>query len=161
VIGQPLFAEPVVGLFGRLTDITLPNYDQYAALACLIARSQHAIVVLTGDVHYGRVASSLLDSGAPLVEVISSPLALVNCFSRSDWQAAPDAWPATAVAGVGKRPVQTEQYLNVDYNHFATVHFAALGARVRMRVQFWRTATNSCGAVPGANPLASNDYFLF
>lgn len=49
--------------------------EQYKELLEALAHSGHDIVLLTGDVHFGRIATAPLgNNGAKLVEVIASPL---------------------------------------------------------------------------------------
>ena len=105
---------------GDVEAVTLPTYAQYADLARAVAASAHAIVVLTGDVHYRRVARCSLASGAELVEVIASPLALIDSLSATSWRSAPDVWPAVEIPGLTRVAVQTEALALTD-NHFASV----------------------------------------
>jgi TPP-dependent trihydroxycyclohexane-1,2-dione (THcHDO) dehydratase len=37
---------------GHITDWSLPDFKQYEELLRLLARSQHSLVIVTGDVHY-------------------------------------------------------------------------------------------------------------
>ena len=49
--------------------------EQYSELLAALASSGHDVVLLSGDVHFGRIASVPLGSqGGRLVEIISSPL---------------------------------------------------------------------------------------
>lgn len=49
--------------------------DQYARLLQALAHSGNDILVISGDVHYGRIASTRLgNKGARLIEVVSSPM---------------------------------------------------------------------------------------
>ncbi len=70
-IGQPLMVRP-----GSNEDKNLANYrKQYAALLNALASTGHDILILSGDVHFGRVGSAPLgNNGTILHEVISSPL---------------------------------------------------------------------------------------
>jgi hypothetical protein len=79
VVGQPFF-EDAHGSLGQLKDRGLPDYaEQYQQLRNLLSNSNHTIVILTGDVHFGRFAVATLrpELGTKLYEVISSPLQLV------------------------------------------------------------------------------------
>jgi hypothetical protein len=86
VLGQPLFTPPVSrwsGLFGtdeEISDRNLPGFAQFAKLAKALQHAPHDVCVLSGDVHYGRVAQvqpARLDGAEPttLFEVIASPMA--------------------------------------------------------------------------------------
>jgi len=135
VCGQPIFAERV-GFKGRFTDWNLPNYAQYPRLVELLSSAQHSIVILTGDVHFGRVATCRLPSGQELIEVISSPLSLVDKAVGGSWKRAPDFFPAINVPGIVSAPVRTETYA-VTSNHFVTVEFSAIGSAVSMAARAW------------------------
>jgi hypothetical protein len=139
VLGQPLFAEHV-GFKGRFTDWNLPNYAQYRDVVRILNRSAHSIVMLTGDVHFGRVATCRLSSGAELVELISSPLSLVDKAVGGSWKRAPAFFPAIEVPGVATGAIRTETYA-VTTNHFVTVEFSSLGqAGVLMAARAWPIA---------------------
>lgn len=135
-LGQPLFAEKA-GFKGKFTDRNLPDYGQYEEVARIIAESRHSIVMMTGDVHYGRIASCGLASGAELVEVISSPTSLVDKKAGGEWSPPPPNYPSFEIQGMRKGPVKVvSEYTLVD-DHFLTVEFADVGARVRMVVNAW------------------------
>ena len=70
VIPQPLIVEQ--NRFER----NLRSYeDQYVALLAALGAGGHDVVVLSGDVHFGRIASVPIGTkGARLVEIISSPM---------------------------------------------------------------------------------------
>lgn len=70
VSSQNLMDEPG-GPEKNLTHFT----EQYTRLINALGASGHDIVCLTGDVHFGRVATAPLgNKGARLIEVVSSPL---------------------------------------------------------------------------------------
>jgi hypothetical protein len=136
IMGQPVFHQPA-GWTGFFKDWRLPNYEQYKPLVRALFGSRHSLVFLTGDVHFGRVARCTLTSGADLIEVISSPLGLVHGFAGGSWESAPELFPAVAVTGVPKRPVETEKSLQLTKDHFLTLEFYQSGARVHMTVKAW------------------------
>ena len=135
-LGQPIFADRA-GFKGRFTDRNLPDYEQYQEIARAIARSRHSIVMLTGDVHYGRIASCRLASDAELIEVISSPTALVDEKAGGEWARPPARYPSFDIAGVPKGPVEVVEDYTLFDNHFLTIQFGDLGGRVRMVVKAW------------------------
>ena len=55
VLGQTLFAAPA-GTISRHMDLGLPDFQQYRELLDALRQAPHAVVILTGDVHFGRVA---------------------------------------------------------------------------------------------------------
>ena len=85
---------------------------QYAQLLGALADAPHDVVVLSGDVHFGRIASVPIGTrGARLIEIISSPLSnltLLNGIAANVAVAQPvDFPPADAAADLGwrSRPV--------------------------------------------------------
>ncbi|HWS56502.1 MAG TPA: hypothetical protein VN228_20355 [Pyrinomonadaceae bacterium] len=135
-LGQPLFAEKA-GFWGKFTDRHLPDYKQFEELARIIAGSRHSVVMLTGDVHYGRIASVQLGSGAELIEVISSPTALVDEKVGRKWSRPPGKYPSFEVQGAPSGEIVVEEAYTLVDDHFLTVEFADAGARVRMDIKAW------------------------
>src|SRR5688572_15613775 len=125
VLGQPFFATA-----GGFKDYTLQNFNrQFEQLRSHLRRSRHSIVILTGDVHFGRVAVADLrpELGTKLYEVISSPMQLVP-------HAEGDYAPAENVFGT----ITSEQDFSQKRNHFLTLEFCAPSSRrASMLVRFW------------------------
>ena len=137
-LGQLLFAAPASRI-GRHMDMGLPDYRQFPALVDALSGAPHSIVILTGDVHFGRVAVCELGDGREIVEIVASPLALVGPIPKNDWRRAPELFPAEAIPGSIQRPIRTEAAYQYNGNHFATVEFSRSGGRVRLKVQAWPT----------------------
>ncbi len=98
VLGQPLFQPALsyatkwdlatwAGLSSPIGDIVtdhnLGAFDQYAALSAALTGSLHDILVLSGDVHFGRIGRVTIhrrdgDDPVRIWEVISSPLSLLG-----------------------------------------------------------------------------------
>lgn len=96
---------------------------QYSELCQILAASPHDLVYLSGDVHFGRIAQVQLASDRKLVEVITSPMSLVEDdgnyiwdgtnigrhFAKDVWvlgqDVEPQLWPPIPVAGVNPLPV--------------------------------------------------------
>lgn len=124
VVGQPLFAGK-----GSIKDWGLADFRQYSLLIQFLKASQHSIVILTGDVHFGRIAMANLrpELGTKLIEVISSPMQLVP-LGGGDYEAAPDVF-----GSVGSQPE-----FSLKRNHFLTLEFTSPSAqRASMLVRFW------------------------
>jgi hypothetical protein len=139
VVGQPVFCGKTGRLQGTFGDWNLPDYDQYSELARMLVQSPHSIAILSGDVHYGRIAQCTLSSGHELIEVIASPMSLVDKKAEGSWEEAPDLFPPFAVPGVVRAQVHTlpkETFSPID-SHFLTLEFSGSGAQVRMTVRFW------------------------
>jgi len=134
-LGQPVFTEEH-GFLGHFLDWGLADYEQYDVLARALSAVEHSVVVLTGDVHYGRVAHCALRTGGEVVEIISSPLALVDPSVRGTWKPAPDKFPSKPVAGVVQSDVVTETF-QTNETHFLTLELTAIGQAVQLIVKYW------------------------
>ena len=81
VTGQSLLDEPAGEFEGRFVDRTLADYGDYPRLVRSLVRLADAgrpVVLLTGDVHWGRV-TTIAEAGRTLFyEVICSPSSLVS-----------------------------------------------------------------------------------
>lgn len=138
-LGQPILSEKG-SLFGRVFDRGLADYDRrFNELKVMIQNSKYSIVLLTGDVHFGRYSECPLrkptpgDTNVPkFVEVISSPLRIVDgFFGRGKINGYEDAFD-TFATGVKSIPIADHQ------NHFVTLEFTqdAVGT-VTMKVMEW------------------------
>jgi hypothetical protein len=139
VLGQPVFREPTGCLQGTFADWNLPDYEQYGQLARMLTQAPHSIVLLTGDVHYGRIAWCTFSSGRELIEVISSPMSLVDKQAEGAWEEAPSRFPPVAlpaVVGAQVHTVAKDTFSPID-SHFLTLEFSATGAHVRLTVRCW------------------------
>lgn len=141
VLGQSLFSSKAGfwGLAGYVGDWGLPDFEQYADLLRAILAAQHSVVLLTGDVHFGRITTAELPSGHEMVEVISSPMALVDPLAKGKAQPAPARLPAAhtpGLAGVRTSTLPFDAFVGAD-NHFATVEFAQDGHKVQMTTKVW------------------------
>lgn len=130
VLGQPFFA-----LSGSIKDYGLPDFHrQYEELKGYLRQSQHSIVILTGDVHFGRIAVCKLrpELGTELWEVISSPMQLVP-HAAGTYAAAPHVFGE----------VQSKVNFSQGRDHFLTLEFRAPSPqRVEMFPRFWPIARN-------------------
>lgn len=150
VVGQPIFVKDT-GWRGRFFDRSLADYGQYAELVRILTSTPHDLVVLTGDVHFGRFATCELASGRRIHEVISSPFALVHRIAAGEWGKAVEAFPSTAVSGVAKAPVSTSAYQRTQ-DHFVTLGFTGVGGSVRMEITSWPITP---GTAPWGDPITS------
>lgn len=128
VVGQPVLDEPQSWFGGTFADWSLPNYPEYGPIAQALANAAHSVLVLTGDVHYPRVARvNRRDGRLQLLEVISSPLALV-----SGQHGTPKAPPGKFQA----MPV-TQEAPRRSADNFALLQFTETSARVNVRVRHY------------------------
>lgn len=150
-LGQPILANRGNWFF-RTFDKVLADFEgQYKALTKMISRSKHSIVLLTGDVHFGRVAWCDLrkaDAGETevpkFVEVISSPLRVVDdFFGKPTMGKYEDAFDTF---GTGPKSIQ----LANGENHFVTIEFTENDSKVGMKVVTWPIIREKLGVpVPG------------
>jgi hypothetical protein len=145
VVGQPILSST-----GSIKDFGLPDFkQQYATLLAHLRNSRHSIVILTGDVHFGRVAVSDLrpELGTKLYEVISSPMQLVP--------GAPGKYsPAPPVFG----SVSSQPDFSQGRNHFLTLEFNAASAqRASMLIRFWPIIQN--GIPPQSQVVSTVELF--
>lgn len=149
VIGQPVFA-PKTGVRGHIEDWNLPDFDQYSRLCDALLSSRQSILVVTGDVHYGRVAKAPLKSGAELIELISSPMALVDEKAGGSWGHPPGRFPAERMAGMANVSVTVtpEATWKRFAEHFVTLEFTERGGGFVVRVRTWETKP-SAGVTAG------------
>jgi hypothetical protein len=138
VVGQPIFATKA-GFMGRFADWNLPDFAQYAEFCGVLLASRQSILVVTGDVHYGRIARAPLPSGGEIVELISSPMALVDKAAGGSWKKAPDRFPFDPIPGVKSVPVTTTANWQLFANHFVTIDLNEFGGGLRFRVRTWET----------------------
>ena len=107
VVPQPLIVTASV------TERNLRGFPrQYAQLLDALGAASHDVVVLSGDLHFGRIAAVPIGTrGARLVEIISSPLSNLTGLNGIATNVANDRPavfpPADAAAGLGwpRRPV--------------------------------------------------------
>ncbi|HKW01662.1 MAG TPA: hypothetical protein VJN96_17675 [Vicinamibacterales bacterium] len=141
-VGQPLFQAPT-GISGNIADWNLPDFAQYATLVRALLNAPQSIVVLTGDVHFGRVASATTQSGHEIIEIISSPTSLVTAGGTPEWHAPPALFPAEAVPGCAQVPITPLASWQRAKNHFLTIEFWQNGGRLCLRVRTWETSPDA------------------
>lgn len=110
VTGQSLLDKPMGGFKGRVADWMLANYDDYAGVVKALERLAGAgrpVLLLTGDVHWGRVTAIKRGNRTRFYEIICSPTSLVSTVGsdqlktlgagfRRFFGGDPDPWPRHA-----------------------------------------------------------------
>ena len=129
-------------------DLGLPDFRQYTELLDALRQAPHAVVILTGDVHFGRVAVCQFLNGQEIVEVIASPLAARGIVPEQRVEGGAGAVPGRCRTGVNPAADHHREGLSFNGNHFATIGFSRSGGRVRMRVQAWPTENKGRPPVP-------------
>ena len=150
VVGQPIFDGPSGWFSSRFEDRSLADYEQYQELVKILHESTHSIVLMTGDVHYGRVVSVSLNirpEPIKIIEVISSPTSLVNPFVGGSAKDPPEKFPPVAIPGIVPS-APTNHYMTAEDN-FATLHFTKRGGKVRMRIRYWFPKQASASVLAG------------
>jgi hypothetical protein len=112
VTGQSLLDKPVGEFEGTVADWMLPNYRDFPDVVKELARLSEAgrpVLLLTGDVHWGRVTSINKGGRTRFYEIVCSPSALVTNVGsdqlstlgagiRAFFGGKPDPWPRHADA---------------------------------------------------------------
>jgi hypothetical protein len=142
VIGQPVFAKKA-GWRGHIADWNLPDFDQYRELCAALLGAPQSIVLLTGDVHYGRVATARTTSGHELIEIIASPMSLVTAGGSREWKPAPALFPHEALPGLVQANITSESTWQRAADHFLTLELWQEGGRLEIKVRTWETAPDA------------------
>lgn len=139
VIGQPVF-HPRTRSRGANADYHLADYtSEYAQLMDLLGRASRSTVVLSGDVHFSRVAWAAFPGGAGssaenrVTELISSPLSMVaggRVLSWLDgWLPAPEKMSLPATHSFHRASMRTDQALQSTAEGALLVEFYRRGQR--------------------------------
>ncbi len=172
VTGQSLFTQTAGKIAGAVGDYALPNYQDYGRLMrCLqrLADAGRPTLCLTGDVHWGRVATStdIRTGRTAFTEVISSPTSLVTTIGRdqiqqvgaffSDLFGPKNPWPRHA------DPDDPPEFLASEVlqgrfrcftahqqkgNHLALLRFRQHGSGLVLRVIYWPITRDARVAAP-------------
>lgn len=167
VISQPLIVEK-----NTMERNLLSFPDQYRKLLQALAHSGHDIVLLSGDVHYGRIATVPVGAnGGRLIEVIASPLSNLtglNGLATAAANSKPRKFPdpnAIEVDGVPAVAVQYDKRFRVSTRkghplsfvyprertseHFMTVAFTRKSdGGLLLNVEAWRVRERGAGNLP-------------
>jgi hypothetical protein len=147
VIGQPLF-DKKSGWSGHIKDWNLPDFDQYGELCRALLDSPQPILMLTGDVHYGRVSTAVTHRGVELIELIASPMSLVTGGGTPKWEPPPALFPSEPIPGAAQIAITPLATWGRARNHFVTVELWQNGGRLCFRVRSWETQPDT-GTPPG------------
>ena len=154
--GVLVIPQPLIQPKGDDSDHNLADWQQqYSALVQALADCGHDIVLLSGDVHYGRVSEVKLGNSANrLIEVISSPmsnLSELNGIAASEAKLKPRMFPTIPVAGVPKNRVTFHRKVSTEskwwdlrfpkrrtQEHLMTLSFSRVQGGVKVTTQAWR-----------------------
>jgi hypothetical protein len=161
VSGQSVFAQAAGGFGGAVGDYELANYRDYEKIVNILKRLVDAgrpVLCLTGDVHWGRVATTtdIRTGRLGFAEVISSPVSLVSTIGADQKNLA-----VNAIAGLFGRgtpwprhsdPAALPSFLAYDVlgpgfpcsrvhgqrgNHVVMLSFRQNGSGLELRVKYW------------------------
>jgi hypothetical protein len=172
VTGQSLLEDPVGAVTGAVGDYALANYPApYAAILgalTTIAESGKPVLLLTGDVHWGRVTSvrDRRRDVTALHEVIVSPASLVATVGADQvadaigavkrWVGAADPWPRHAESAPppshlphsGQR-LRTGAWTGYRGNQCVMLRMARRGSGVSVEYAFHPFARSGVSALTG------------
>jgi hypothetical protein len=171
VLSQPL-------IVGRDSERNLLSFSgQYRELLDALGHTGHDVVLLTGDVHYGRIGTCLLGpKGGRLIEIIASPLSnltLINSISTSDAMFSPESFPDASIAIPGWTPRHVSYarahsvpsapggfgspYVKArTKEHFVTVSFSRRqDGRITLSAQSWLVREREAGGTLPARGFPS------
>ncbi|WP_428036636.1 hypothetical protein [Amphritea sp.] len=166
VIPQPLIVEE------NKTERNLLSFKtQYQQLIAALGESGHDIVLLSGDVHFGRIATvSLGPKGGRLVEIIASPLSNLtglngiatatpsfkpkkfpdpNLFSIPGWQAKPVQYDKSFAVSTKEGRLFSAYPKSRTREHFMTASFSQTdNGEVMLKVNAWRVRERDGNNLP-------------
>lgn len=163
--GVLITQQPIISKRGHGADRSMPDYRHYwTQLLPAIHACPQDLVVLGGDVHHGFVARTTLceKSGRQLIQVVASPLALVNPIASSSPKPVRRFFPGTG--DIPSHPIEypllvpTQDYgrhTTRSEDHGMTIAFWTssndqdrMRRRLGMRVRTWLTRAASEAAPP-------------
>ena len=158
VLGQPVF-HPRTRSRGMNADYHLADYTaEYAELMELLGRASRSTVVLSGDVHFSRVASANFPEKR-VTELISSPLSMVaggHALTLLDgWLPAPGKMSLPATHAFNRASMRTDQALQSTAEGAMLLEFYRRGQRAFCTVSNWRLRE-----LERAQPYFRQEYFI-
>ncbi len=158
ITGQSLLDSAAEGIRGKVADYLMPNYGDFHHIINALGRLAEAglpVILITGDVHWGRVAASrdTRTGRESIFEIISSPTSLVSTVGKDQVISLRDAitgktdvWPRHSrprpapeflwFGDFGTRFVCTRVHEQRG-NHFVLLSFARSGTGVRLRATYY------------------------
>ena len=159
--GVLVIAQPLIAGEGDANDKNLPDWkQQYDELIVTLQNGKHDIVVLTGDVHYGRVAQVKIgNSKNKLIEITSSPmsnLSEINGFAASGPDLSEKRFPVVKIADVPGNKINYLGKVSTENNwldlrfpkertteHFMTADFYRENGAVKLKINAWNVRNPS------------------
>lgn len=138
VLSQPLF-EPSQSRFRRRwVDSGITDFKDYAPLAAAIAAAPHDLLILSGDIHNGRISECRRSFGRRIFEVIASPLSLIPGTKHGDARAH-GVFPSKPLEGPEKVPTRGVRSIfgPLRRDHVATLEIHAKDRGVKVEAAYW------------------------
>lgn len=158
ITGQSLLDPASSEWEGKIVDYLMPNYGDFGHISGVLGKLAEAglpVVLITGDVHWGRVAA-IRDAHTgreSIFEIISSPTSLASSVGKDQLAVArnavsgkANAWPRHSMpgpvpeflwfSGFGGRFSCSRTHEQVG-NHVALLSFARTGSGVRLRITYY------------------------
>ncbi len=173
VSGQSLFSKAAGSIGGSVGDYELANYGDYGeivrSLRRLVDEGKKPVLCLTGDVHWGRVATTkdIRTGRTAFAEVISSPASLVstvgadqvkmvvNVFGglfgdKNPWprHSDPGAVPTFLAPEVLGGTFPSSLVHGQRGNHVVMLGFRQQGGGLELRVKYWPISRDFQGGKP-------------
>jgi hypothetical protein len=167
VSGQSLFSKPAGRVTGAVGDYDLANYGDYGEIMHSLQRfanSRRPLLCLTGDVHWGRVATTrdIRTGRTAFAEVISSPASLVATVGsdqgkrlisaigglfgeKNPWprHSDPATLPAFLASEVFSGSFPCSWVHGQRGNHVVMLHFRQHGNGLELRIKYWPISIDS------------------
>jgi len=152
--GILVIPQPLIAGYGNNIDSNLPDWPQYNELLLSIEKSRHDIVILTGDVHYGRVSQVFVgNSRNKLIEVITSPisnLSELDGFAAATPDLSKRRFPLVDIPGINKSKISYLGKISTESRwwdlrfpvertteHFMTIDFYKEANNLKMKINAW------------------------
>lgn len=145
VLSQPLFESPARNPRGVFGDAGIPDLDDYPELVAALLAAPHDVMILSGDIHGGRTATTFR-GGRQLHEVIASPMSLCQ-YNRYHREGPAPTFPSAPISGVFGSLVTNNQPL-ILRDHVALLGVSRIGSTVVVDIDFWPLDDPSPGARP-------------
>jgi len=167
VSGQSLFSQPAGRFTGAVGDYDLANYKDYSEIMRILQRLADAgrpLLCLTGDVHWGRVATTrdIRTGRIAFTEVISSPASLVSTVGsdqgkrligalgglfgeKNPWprHSDPATLPTFLASDVFSGGFPSSRVHGQRGNHVVMLHFRQHGSGLELRIKYWPISIDS------------------
>ncbi len=138
--GVLVLPQPMMKAGGSKTDRCYADFlDDYGRLGDLFVNSGHDILILTGDIHTGRLSrATIVGAGRDVYELVASPGSLVTPF-LPPWGHDPNPLPASMLVGRHKWDIFTTQLTATVDNNVGLVRMApGRDGSTRFTLQLWR-----------------------